>query len=151
MSLPRQNPYRVPRQKERLASSKVLGRASWGKFNRATHYFIFTSFVCSAVTKPAVGVFDLASNLSEGMSYPVRRTRLAYRRSGIRNTTTVFDKPERDRVRLVSDYSNPHGPPLTLPCLQPRHVPPDGILVVSSLWGVAFHSLDIHLLAILHS
>ncbi|KAG1749982.1 vacuolar protein sorting-associated protein 13 [Suillus paluster] len=48
-----------------------------------------------AVTKPAVGVFDLASNLSEG----------------IRNTTTVFDKPERDRVRL------------------PRHVPPDGILV----------------------
>lgn len=47
------------------------------------------------VTKPAVGVFDLASNLSEG----------------IRNTTTVFDKPERDRVRL------------------PRHVPPDGILV----------------------
>lgn len=47
------------------------------------------------VTKPAVGVFDLASNVSEG----------------IRNTTTVFDKPERDRVRL------------------PRHVPSDGILV----------------------
>ncbi|KAG2072635.1 DUF1162-domain-containing protein [Suillus decipiens] len=50
------------------------------------------------VTKPAVGVFDLASNLSEG----------------IRNTTTVFDKPERDRVRL------------------PRHVPSDGILVAFS-------------------
>ncbi|KAG6336571.1 hypothetical protein ID866_2509 [Astraeus odoratus] len=48
-----------------------------------------------AVTKPAVGVFDLAANLSEG----------------IRNTTTVFDKPERDRIRL------------------PRHVPPDGVLV----------------------
>ncbi|KAG6381178.1 vacuolar protein sorting-associated protein 13 [Boletus reticuloceps] len=48
-----------------------------------------------AVTKPAVGVFDLASNVSEG----------------IRNTTTVFDKPERDRVR------------------PPRHVPPDGVLV----------------------
>ncbi|KAH7930968.1 vacuolar protein sorting-associated protein 13 [Leucogyrophana mollusca] len=48
-----------------------------------------------AVTKPAVGVFDLASNLSEG----------------IRNTTTVFDKPERDRAR------------------PPRHVPPDGVLV----------------------
>ncbi|KAL4070939.1 vacuolar protein sorting-associated protein 13 [Scleroderma citrinum] len=48
-----------------------------------------------AVTKPAVGVFDLAANLSEG----------------IRNTTTVFDKPERGRVRL------------------PRHVPPDGVLV----------------------
>ncbi|KAG2159854.1 vacuolar protein sorting-associated protein 13 [Suillus bovinus] len=50
------------------------------------------------VTKPAVGVFDLASNLSEG----------------IRNTTTVFDKPERDRVRL------------------PRHVPSDGILPFSA-------------------
>ncbi|EIW86715.1 vacuolar protein sorting-associated protein 13 [Coniophora puteana RWD-64-598 SS2] len=48
-----------------------------------------------AVTKPAVGVFDLASNVSEG----------------IRNTTTVFDKPERDRVR------------------PPRHVPSDGVLV----------------------
>jgi len=37
-----------------------------------------------AVTKPVVGVFDLASNVSEG----------------IRNTTTVFDNPARDRVRL---------------------------------------------------
>ncbi|KAJ3917835.1 vacuolar protein sorting-associated protein 13 [Lentinula edodes] len=37
-----------------------------------------------AVTKPVVGVFDLASNVSEG----------------IRNTTTVFDSPDRDRVRL---------------------------------------------------
>ncbi|KAG1730516.1 vacuolar protein sorting-associated protein 13, partial [Suillus paluster] len=51
--------------------------------------------VVGAVTKPAIGIFDFASNLSEG----------------IRNTTTVFDKPERDRIRL------------------PRHVPPDGILV----------------------
>ncbi|KIM85199.1 hypothetical protein PILCRDRAFT_817197 [Piloderma croceum F 1598] len=48
-----------------------------------------------AVTKPVVGVFDLASNVSEG----------------IRNTTTVFDNPDRDRVRL------------------PRHVPADGVLV----------------------
>jgi len=47
-----------------------------------------------AVTKPAVGFFDLASNVSEG----------------IRNTTTVFDNPERDRVRM------------------PRHVPADGVL-----------------------
>lgn len=39
------------------------------------------------VTKPVIGVFDLASNLSEG----------------IRNTTTVFDNPARDRVRMVSD------------------------------------------------
>ncbi|TFK41159.1 vacuolar protein sorting-associated protein vps13 [Crucibulum laeve] len=37
-----------------------------------------------AVTKPVVGVFDLASNVSEG----------------IRNTTTVFDSPDRDRIRL---------------------------------------------------
>ncbi|THV04954.1 vacuolar protein sorting-associated protein 13 [Dendrothele bispora CBS 962.96] len=50
--------------------------------------------VGSAVTKPVVGVFDLASNVSEG----------------IRNTTTVFDNPERDRVRL------------------PRLVPHDGVL-----------------------
>ncbi|KAF8873711.1 vacuolar protein sorting-associated protein 13 [Gymnopilus junonius] len=47
-----------------------------------------------AVTKPVVGVFDLASNVSEG----------------IRNTTTVFDKPDRDRIRL------------------PRVVPADGVL-----------------------
>jgi len=48
-----------------------------------------------AVTKPAVGFFDLASNLSEG----------------VRNTTTVFDRPARDRIRW------------------PRHVPPDRVLV----------------------
>ncbi|KAG2023495.1 hypothetical protein CC2G_001143 [Coprinopsis cinerea AmutBmut pab1-1] len=47
-----------------------------------------------AVTKPVVGVFDLASNVSEG----------------IRNTTTVFDNPERDRVRV------------------PRLTPADGVL-----------------------
>ncbi|KDQ63547.1 hypothetical protein JAAARDRAFT_29565 [Jaapia argillacea MUCL 33604] len=46
------------------------------------------------VTKPMIGVFDLASNVSEG----------------IRNTTTVFDNPERDRVRL------------------PRYISPDGVL-----------------------
>ncbi|KAJ7783787.1 vacuolar protein sorting-associated protein 13 [Mycena maculata] len=50
--------------------------------------------VGSAVTKPVVGVFDLASNVTEG----------------IRNTTTVFDGPARDRVRL------------------PRHVSADGVL-----------------------
>ncbi|KZO93498.1 vacuolar protein sorting-associated protein 13 [Calocera viscosa TUFC12733] len=48
-----------------------------------------------AVTKPVVGVLDLAANVSEG----------------IRNTTTVFDQSDLDRVRL------------------PRYVPPDGILV----------------------
>ncbi|EJU02006.1 hypothetical protein DACRYDRAFT_22408 [Dacryopinax primogenitus] len=48
-----------------------------------------------AVTKPVVGVLDLASNVSEG----------------IRNTTTVFDQNDLDRVRL------------------PRYIPSDGILV----------------------
>ena len=36
------------------------------------------------VTKPAVGLFDLANNITEG----------------IRNTTTVFDQSSIDRVRL---------------------------------------------------
>ncbi|KAI0669883.1 vacuolar protein sorting-associated protein 13 [Trametes maxima] len=54
-----------------------------------------------AVTKPVIGVFDLASNVSEGKLGDVR----------IRNTTTVFDNPARDRVRL------------------PRLVPADGVLV----------------------
>ncbi|KAI8995643.1 vacuolar protein sorting-associated protein 13 [Trametes punicea] len=48
-----------------------------------------------AVTKPVIGVLDLAANVSEG----------------IRNTTTVFDNPARDRVRL------------------PRLIPADGVLV----------------------
>ncbi|KAF5390329.1 hypothetical protein D9757_002946 [Collybiopsis confluens] len=43
----------------------------------------FKGMESRAVTKPVVGVFDLASNVSEG----------------IRNTTTVFDSPDRDRVR----------------------------------------------------
>ncbi|VDB84480.1 unnamed protein product [Peniophora sp. CBMAI 1063] len=38
----------------------------------------------SAATKPVIGVFDLVSNVSEG----------------VRNTTTVFDSPARGRVRL---------------------------------------------------
>lgn len=44
------------------------------------------SSLCSfrAVTKPAVGLFDLANNVTEG----------------IRNTTTVFDQTSIDRVRL---------------------------------------------------
>ncbi|KDN50246.1 hypothetical protein RSAG8_01582, partial [Rhizoctonia solani AG-8 WAC10335] len=51
--------------------------------------------VGSAVTKPVIGVFDLAANVSEG----------------IRNTTTVFDNNQSERIR------------------KPRHIPPDGILV----------------------
>lgn len=50
--------------------------------------------VVGLATKPAIGVLDLASNLSEG----------------IRNTTTVFDGSELDRVRLA------------------RFVPADGIV-----------------------
>ena len=46
--------------------------------------------------RDALQVFDLASNVSEG----------------IRNTTTVFDKPQRERVRI------------------PRHIPHDQILTV---------------------
>lgn len=42
------------------------------------------AFCCSAVTKPVVGIFDLANNVTEG----------------IRNTTTVFDQSGIDRVRL---------------------------------------------------
>ncbi|EHL03290.1 putative Vacuolar protein sorting-associated protein 13 [Glarea lozoyensis 74030] len=41
--------------------------------------------VLGVMTKPAIGVFDLASNVSEG----------------IRNTTTVFDTDGLDRVRLT--------------------------------------------------
>ncbi|KAI0033184.1 hypothetical protein K488DRAFT_78064 [Vararia minispora EC-137] len=47
-----------------------------------------------AVTKPVVGVFDLAANVTEG----------------VRNTTTVFDSPARERVRL------------------PRHIAADKVL-----------------------
>ncbi|KAF8311204.1 hypothetical protein DL93DRAFT_2229838 [Clavulina sp. PMI_390] len=50
--------------------------------------------IVGVVAKPMVGMFDLAANVTEG----------------IRNTTTVFDGPQRDRVRI------------------PRHVPYDGVV-----------------------
>lgn len=50
--------------------------------------------VVGLATKPAIGVLDFASNISEG----------------VRNTTTVFDGSELDRVRL------------------PRYIPADGIV-----------------------
>ena len=50
--------------------------------------------VVGLATKPAIGVLDFASNVSEG----------------VRNTTTVFDGQELDRVRL------------------PRYIPGDGIV-----------------------
>ena len=55
---------------------------------------------------------DLASNVSAGRTPPISRTisLIVFLGSGIRNTTTVFDAPKRDRVRV------------------PRHVPYDGIL-----------------------
>jgi hypothetical protein len=63
-------------------------------------------FLKSAVTKPAVGFFDLASNLSEGTPSFVLCVSLCCLRyhppKGVRNTTTVFDRPARERVRLVS-------------------------------------------------
>ena len=63
----------------------------------------------SAVTKPVVGVFDLAANVSEGKialtslcnSAPLMAVKI-----GIRNTTTVFDRPARDRVRQVRGYQH---------------------------------------------
>ncbi|PFH54473.1 hypothetical protein AMATHDRAFT_72271 [Amanita thiersii Skay4041] len=62
-----------------------------------------------AVTKPVVGVFDLASNVSEG----------------IRNTTTVFDNPEKDRVRMVYVIFTRSS--------KPRLIPPDRVLRPYSL------------------
>ncbi|SPQ24240.1 69ce8ed1-3762-4d61-b82d-7a61ebbcd3f7 [Thermothielavioides terrestris] len=50
--------------------------------------------VVGLATKPAIGVLDFASNVSEG----------------VRNTTTVFDGTELDRVRL------------------PRHIPANGVV-----------------------
>ncbi|EAQ90313.1 hypothetical protein CHGG_02248 [Chaetomium globosum CBS 148.51] len=50
--------------------------------------------VVGLATKPAIGVLDFASNVSEG----------------VRNTTTVFDGSELDRVRL------------------PRYIPSDGVV-----------------------
>jgi vacuolar protein sorting-associated protein 13A/C len=56
-----------------------------------------------AFTKPVVGVFDLASNVTEGECNECTVWCAgAHPCKGIRNTTTVFDNPARDRVRLVS-------------------------------------------------
>src|SRR6266404_3764044 len=58
-----------------------------------------------AVTKPAVGFFDLASNLSEGATSLRRWPSIyspCYIPKGVRNTTTVFDRPARERTRTVS-------------------------------------------------
>ncbi|KIO33566.1 hypothetical protein M407DRAFT_3889 [Tulasnella calospora MUT 4182] len=65
-----------------------------------------------AFTKPAVGIFDLASNLAEGREQSSKDARTALTRLtlGVRNTTTVFDNNNQSRKRI------------------PRHTPADGIL-----------------------
>jgi vacuolar protein sorting-associated protein 13A/C len=76
-----------------------------------------------AVTKPVVGVFDFASNVTEGTKnmnsrhHIYRDKLLTPEFSGIRNTTTVFDQTQIDRVRL------------------PRYIPSDGVLRVSAGWS----------------
>ena len=72
------------------------------------------------MTKPVIGVFDLASNVSEG----------------IRNTTTVFDNPARERVRLVSKRVDGFDATYLILLLQPRQVPADGVLVVGYLASI---------------
>lgn len=57
----------------------------------------------SVVTKPVVGILDLANNVSQG----------------IRNTTTIFDVNDIDRLRL------------------PRYIASDGILRVRRLKSLA--------------
>lgn len=58
------------------------------------------------IAKPIIGVFDLASNVTEGINI-----RFSFLIKGIKNTTTVFED-ELDRQRL------------------PRHIAKDGILRV---------------------
>lgn len=49
----------------------------------------------------------------------------------------------------MSDYNIPHDQTFTLSCLQPRHVPSDGILVASGLLEYCVSFIDLHLPAIL--
>ncbi|GAA5992083.1 hypothetical protein JCM10908_000736 [Rhodotorula pacifica] len=66
---------------EGLATKPLEGAESGG----AAGFFKGVGMgLVGAVTKPAVGIFDLANNITEG----------------IRNTTTVFDQTGIDRVRL---------------------------------------------------
>ena len=75
-----------------------------------------------------VGVFDLASNVSEGTQLKCRVViALLKPTAGIRNTTTVFDTPARERVRVAS--SHPVSDCRRLYSRQPRHTPADGVLI----------------------
>jgi vacuolar protein sorting-associated protein 13A/C len=80
----RPSPSKVPRPEEPLDSSRESGKDSSGTSPSSSPRALLTLSPCSLVTKPVVGVFDLASNVTEG----------------IRNTTTVFDQSSIDRVRL---------------------------------------------------
>lgn len=54
-----------------MVSSRVWGKASSGEFAVITFgRGPLVNNGSSAVTKPVVGVFDLASNVSEGSFYP---------------------------------------------------------------------------------
>ena len=64
-------------------------------------------------TKPVVGMFDFASNVSEGMLIECKRLI-----AGVRNTTTLFDRDPLDKVRrprfiakdgVVRPYSSVEG------------------------------------------
>lgn len=49
--------------------------------------------------------------------------------TGIRNTTTVFDAPDRDRVRMVRHLQFIVSSIFSWYFQQPRHTPADGVLV----------------------
>lgn len=78
-------------------------------------------------------MFDLAANVSEGVLLMIREKKTTFQLFiGIRNTTTVFDGPQRDRVRI------------------PRHVPFDGVLAVSERLATRNCSWLISICAISH-
>lgn len=98
----RRSPSKEQKQKAPLDFSKASAKAWSGTHAYYSPWYYLTS-AHSALTKPAVGVFDLASNVSEGsLVHCLHSFVIADASVGIRNTTTVFDKPERDRVRPVS-------------------------------------------------
>lgn len=80
-----------------------FGRGLVGYVKKAINIFshvivlTFPKTMFRIVTKPVVGMFDLANNVSQG----------------VRNTTTIFDVNDIDRLRL------------------PRYIAGDGILRVS--------------------
>jgi vacuolar protein sorting-associated protein 13A/C len=93
-----------------LGFFKGMGKGLVGYvlFHHSVYPFVSNSMVDSVVTKPVVGVFDLASNVTEGDWHVKLFDSNSDHLIGIRNTTTVFDSPERDRVRLVGLPSVKH-------------------------------------------